>query len=73
MQYILYLFECKARFFPETWGLNMSSPIKFVYEAPYQIAANQMALKQTMRSQTKACITKSQGLRPSKILGSVEW
>jgi hypothetical protein len=37
----------------------MAGPIKFVYEAPNQTAPNQMALKQTMTSQTKACIAKS--------------
>jgi len=39
-----------------------------VYEEP-----NQMTMKQTMRSQTKACITNSRGLRSSEILGSTEW
>ena len=39
-------------FFPYIWHLNVRSCLKFAYEAP-----NQVALKQTMRSQTMACIT----------------
>jgi hypothetical protein len=39
-------------FSPYIWPLNMRGCLKFAYEAP-----NQVALKQTMRSQTMACIT----------------
>jgi len=49
-----YLLKCKTKvfFFPYIWHLNMGGCIKFSYEAP-----NQVALKQTVRSQTMACIT----------------
>jgi hypothetical protein len=47
-----YLLVCKTRFFLYVWHLNMQGCLKFAYEAP-----NQVALKQTTRSQTTACIT----------------
>ena len=41
----------------------MSGPLKFAYEAPNQTTPNRMALKQTMRNQTKVCIAKSHEVR----------
>jgi len=53
------LLECKMRFFPEIWNLNMWSQLKFVSKARNWTMPNQIALNWTMQSQTKACITKS--------------
>jgi len=45
--------------------------LKFMYEAPNQTAANQITLNWTMRSQTKACITKLPC--SCRILHSTKW
>jgi len=51
---LLYLLNCKMRFFPYIWHLNMWGCLQFVHEVP-----NQIALNQTMWSQIKACTVKS--------------
>jgi len=44
---------------PPLWRLNMCIFLKFVQEAPHQIAQHQ-----TTQTQTKACITKSWEICP---------
>ena len=51
---LLYLLECKMRFYLEIWYLNMWDCLKFAYEAP-----NWITLDMTLWNQTKACIAKS--------------
>jgi len=33
-QYILFLYKCKMRFFPEIWCINVRGCLKFVYKVP---------------------------------------
>jgi hypothetical protein len=56
---VLYWLLCKTRFFSDIWCLNIWGCLKFVYKVLNQTAPNQIAMQQTMRRQTKACITKS--------------
>jgi len=50
---MLYLRECKMRFLP----LNLALKHEVILNS--YMNQNKIALNQTMRSQTKACVTKS--------------
>jgi hypothetical protein len=52
------LHQCKTRFLPQIWCLNMRGHIKFVYEGLNHTIPNWIALKWAMQSQSKACIAK---------------
>jgi hypothetical protein len=45
--------------FPLNLAFNVGHHLKFIYEVPNWIMPKQIALNQTMWSQTKACIVKS--------------
>ena len=55
---LLYLLECKTRFFPLTLLLKYVRSYKFAYKAPNWTVPNQTALIWTMQGQTQACIVK---------------
>ena len=57
---IMYLVECKIRFFPEIWHLIKWGCLKFAYEVPNWTEPNWISLNQTMHNQPRPILPNTQ-------------